>query len=411
MKYSLLILFLLFFIILSDGLLNVANSGHNEDYFTFLSLVVRYLALLILIFIAAKSSWRNNIPKPVYILFVTFLGWNIITIARGVFSAAGYWDWKFLLLNSLLFFLIPLSFFVGKHLPFAQLVFKYVLKYLFLFGFVTIPLALVANRELYSRLMIPISFFILFIPWLKGRWKKLIVLVACASILVVIDFRTNIIKIGLSMLVLLLYFFRNYLRWLVKPVHAVLFLAPIVLFYLGITGSYNIFAQAEKSGSYTVKAQKGDLGEVNLTGDTRTFLYEEVLSTLYTNGSVMAGEGATGTYTTEYFETADDTGRRYGSEVGVLNLALYSGTIGVLIYLGVLFSCSWYAIYRSNNFLCKMLGLVLAVRWLLFFVEEFTNFDLNTFFLWLIMGLVANSNFRSMGNAEVRAFFRFNKQV
>jgi hypothetical protein len=393
---------------MSDGLLNIANSGHNEDYFTGLSLVVRYLALLILLLIAGKSSWRSNIPQAVYLLFVTFLGWNVVTILRGAFTATGYWDWKFLLLNSLLFFLIPLAFFIGKHLPFARLCFNFVLKYLFMFGFVTIPLALVANRELYSRLMVPVSFFILFIPWLKGRWQKLILLVAFTSIAVVIDFRTNIIRIALSIGVLALYYFRSYFRLLIKPVHAILFLLPIILLYLGIGGQYNIFAQAEKSGTYTVKAQKGDLGEVNLTGDTRTFLYEEVLGTLLRNGSVVMGEGATGTYTTEYFETVDDSGRRYGSEVGVLNLALYSGAVGVLIYMLVLFSCSWYAIYRSNNFLCKMLGLVLAVRWLLFFVEEFTNFDLNTFFLWLILGLVANSNFRSMDNQEIRAFFRFN---
>jgi hypothetical protein len=409
LKYRKIIFYLLGFIAISDILTYVTSAGFNQEYFTYLSSVAKYLALSILIFISYKSYWKNNLPKAIYVLYVLYLIWNIITIVRGGFSSTDYWDWKFLLLSSLLFLLIPLAFFVGKHLYFAQQVFKYVSQYFFPFGFLLVPLTLATNRELYSRIMIPIGVFILFIPYLRSNWRKLIVLVAFISIALVIDFRTNLIKIFLSVLILLLYYFRNFIfqSW-VKAIHLGIFILPFIFVYLGIVGRYNVFAKAEEKNNYTVKAQKGDFGTVNLAGDTRTFLYEEVFSSLLKNGTLVFGEGGTGKYKTEFFDTIKNRGR-YGSEVGFLNVLLYSGIIGGLVYFLILFTSSFYAIYYSNNFLCKMLGLLIATRWLLFFIEEYTNFDLNTFFTWIIIGLISNREFRLLTDQDLKLFFDYRK--
>ena len=97
---------------------------------------------------------------------------------------------------------------------------------------------------------------------------------------------------------------------------------------------------------------------------------------------------------------------RYGAEVGFLNILLYSGIIGVILYLLMLLTASYYAIFHSNNFLSKMLGLLLAGRWITFFIEEFTNFDLNNVFIWIIIGMVSCIEFRALSDDDLKLFFR-----
>jgi hypothetical protein len=405
MKHKKLILYLLILIAIGDTLLNI-NDVSGESFKPIL-FIVKYLALSIIIHFSIKSNWNNDIPTIISILIKIFLIWNIVTIIRGAFFAVDYWDWKFLVLSSTPFFLIPLAFFLGNDFFSVRLIFRYILKYFFTFGFLIIPLALVTNRELYSRLMIPSSVFILLIPYLKPKWRKLILFVAVVSIVIVIDFRTNIIKTAISLLILSLYYFRKFIlkSWL-KVIHLLIFALPLLLLVLGVTGEYNVFEKTSQNNTYTIKAQKGDLGTENLAADTRTFLYVEVLSSMVKNGTLLIGEGATGKYKSDYFDTFADHRGRYGSEVGFLNLLLYSGIIGVIIYFLILFLSSYYAINNSNNFLCKMLGLLIAGRWLLFFIEEFTSFDLNTLFTWLVIGLVCTREFRVMNEKDLKLFFK-----
>ena len=171
--------------------------------------------------------------------------------------------------------------------------------------------------------------------------------------------------------------------------HVLVFVAPLVLLYLGVSGIYNIFSKASENDGYVVEAHKANIGEdESLTADTRTFIYIEVFKTLNADDSWLVGEGAVGKYKTESFDNLATRNERFGSEVGVLNTILYSGIVGVLLYALLLFIVSHNAIYHSNNWLSKMMGLVIMSRWVLFFLEEFTQFDLNFYFLWIIIGLV-----------------------
>ncbi|MDB5157651.1 MAG: hypothetical protein JWR50_2358 [Mucilaginibacter sp.] len=409
MKYQKLIFYSFFGVVLGDALYFIGNSiGYKDNSLTPFLFVFRYSALFIFIYIAKRSSWNADIPRSISILLKVFLTWNIITVIRGFFLAVDYWDIKFVLGSSMLFFLVPLTFFVGKNIIFVRLVFNYVLKYLFAFGFLVIPLALVTNTELYSRLMIPISVFIVLAPYLKPKWQKLILLVAITSIIVVFDFRSNIIKISISLILLIAYYFRRYilLSW-IKTAQFLIFIIPLVFLSLAVSGTYNLFAESSKT-SVTIQSKKyGSTQEENLTADTRTFLYVEVFKTLSDKGTFLIGEGASGKYKSDYFDDIGDNRGRYGSEVGFLNILLYSGIIGFIIYGLILLISSYYAVYRSKNFLCKMFGMLLICRWLLFFVEEYTNFDLNTFFTWLLIGLVCNAQFRNMTDRELKLLFKF----
>jgi hypothetical protein len=408
MKLQKAIFYAFLFLVIGDALYYIGNVvGYGDNSLTNILLIFRYLTLFLFIYIARKSNWNTDIPKSIAVLFKIFLVWNILTIIRGAYLATDYWDYKFLFGNSLLFFLIPLVFFVGKNLALARLTIKYVLRYLFTFGFLLIPVTLATNPELYSRLMIPVSVLIVLIPYLKPQWRILVLVVAVVSIAMVIDFRSNILKTGISLILLMIYMVRRYIRlaW-IKVGHALIIIIPIIFLILAGSGIYNVFAESSKN-SYNVKSAKYGNGEQeNLTNDTRTFLYVEVFSTLIKDGDMTIGKGATGKYKSEYFQDESGNGERHASEVGFLNIILYSGIIGLVIYALILFIASYYAIYQSSNFLCKMLGLLLICRWLLFFTEEFTNFDLNTFFTWLLIGLLCNKEFRSMTDKELKLFFR-----
>ncbi|MBB3054364.1 hypothetical protein [Mucilaginibacter gotjawali] len=407
MKFRKILIFSLIFLVVSDALLYIGNKGIESTLIVPVSLAAKYLVLINLIWVASKSDWKDDLSGTVSVLFKLLLVWNIITIIRGVFLAHDYWDWKFLFFNSGLFFLIPLAFFIGKSMSLSQATFNYVIGFLFLLGFLAIPIGFVTNRQLYSRLMIPVSFFIVMIPYLKMRYRVLILIVAITSVVVVTDFRTNIIKIVISILILLTWYLRSYISvgWL-KLIHFVLIFAPLVLLFLAVTGQFNIFDQASQNDSYVVKDNKGNAGDdESLTADTRTFIYLEVFKTLNAQDSWLLGGSAVAKYKTESFDKLVENNQRYGSEVGFLNTLLYSGIIGVVLYALLLFVVSHNAIYYSNNWLSKMIGLVIISRWLLFFMEEFTQFDLNFYFLWIIIGLVSTKQFRAMTDTQVALYF------
>ncbi|MDP4206420.1 MAG: hypothetical protein Q8859_10545, partial [Bacteroidota bacterium] len=348
-----------------------------------------------------------DVSESIINFYRFWLFWNIFGFIYGLFVAKDYFDWKFLFLSSFSFSLIPLAFFFGKNIPIALNIFRFVLKYLFPFGFLLIPLTFITNEELYSRIMIPVSLFILFIPYLKTKWKILIVLVMLISILMVIDFRTNIIKIGVSLGLLSLYYFKDFIRqyWL-RAIHILMFITPLTLFTIGIWGNYDIFANLAEKENYTITDDKGT--DENLFSDTRSFLYSEVLSTLKGNGNWFIGESSAGSYHTDWFydEGGAINDKRYESEVGILNILLRNGIVGVIIYSLLLFTVSYIAINRSNNQLAKILGLYIAFHWALSFIEEYTQYDLNFYFLWLVIGLVSTSSFRSINDRAISYFLR-----
>ncbi len=382
----------------------------NFDSLTYFFVLLNYLSIGAILLITIKSVKDQHVPSTISSLFYAWLLWNFFNVVRGGLLASSYWDWKFLLLTSVGFSFISLVFFLGNNLFFTRKIIIFYVKYMFVFGFLFIPFSFVTNPELYSRLMIPVTFLILFIPYVQPKWKWLIALVAIASVFLALDFRTNIIKIALSIVLLSIYLLRKYVlnSWLIF-IHILLFIIPLTLFFLGVTGSFNIFSDLSSSKSQKIVLQGSQGNGQELTNDTRTFLYDEVLSSMNTLSDWIIGKSASGSYHSEWFYNNGGAmeGKRYRSEVNILNILLYHGIVGVLIYFILLYTVSLIAIKNSNNTLAKMLGLVIASRWTLSFIEEFTQFDLNFFFFWLLIGLVSSAYFRSLSDSELKKYLRF----
>src|SRR5690606_7798473 len=70
-----------------------------------------------------------------------------------------------------------------------------------------------------------------------------------------------------------------------------LLLIPVLFFTLGVTGKFNIFNMDEyiDKDITTTVVKEGEVQEENLTADTRTFLYEEVLNSAFKYNYVWLG--------------------------------------------------------------------------------------------------------------------------
>lgn len=405
MKYSKLIIYTLIAVILTDLYRILGSVGAlNLNSATSLATLLNYSSIAALIYYANKVGFGgNDTPRAIRYLFIIWILGNILSLIRGSFFAEDYWDWKAILLYSLAFSFIPMTFFIGRNIESASTIFRFIIKLLFPFGFLLIPLAYVTSIELYSRIMIPVGLFIVFLPFLKYRWKLLVIIVAVTSIIIVIGFRSNLIKIAFSVGLVLIYIARNFIPKLsMRFLRIFLFALPIVLLVLAITGKYNVFSDFGGQEGYTTLNTRGE--EENLMADTRSGLYRDVLATMDQSGNWLMGEGAGGRYQTERFDYLGDGRGRYGSEVGILNILLYHGLIGVSIYFLLLFTVSYYAIRRSNNTLAQLLGLYIAFRWTFAFVEEFTQYDLNFYFFWITVGLVSSARFREMTNDDIKQY-------
>ena len=288
---------------------------------------------------------------------------------------------------------------------------------LFLWGYLAIPLTLSIDpqREFFPRaLMITISTSVLLIPYVKLKWRFLLLSVAATSIFLAYDFRSNVLRIGFALLLVAAYYVRKYIPLaFLKFAALVCLVLPLIFLTLGVTDQYDIFKPTDDIDKYAIEYSNGV--ESNLANDTRTFLYEEVLTYMKSNDSFIFGEGATAKYKTVYFdeESVGVIKGRYGTEVGFLNILLYAGIVGVVLYALVLFSAVYYGIAYSNNYFCKMLAIFLAFRWILFFIEDFVVYDMNFYFLWMAIGLCLSKDFRALSDADIRAYFSFSgkKQV
>ncbi|NOT97669.1 MAG: hypothetical protein HOO97_01045 [Sideroxydans sp.] len=413
MAYSKLI-FISFLCVLAMDVFNQVSSLFGSPAWGFTFLLVLNLASASGLFIfSRKIQWKSNIPARGLLVIQLFWLWSLFTFIRGIGSAHDYWDWKVLLLGYLPSVAISLAVVLGVNLKFSAKLLRFLLFKLFPFSFLFIPFSFAYNDEFYSRLVMPVCLFVLISPYLIKKWRILVFAVAITSIAMDVSYRANALRLMIPLLLVGLFYFRPILQSkLMNAVLAGLLCIPLILLSLGVSGTFNVFAE-NKFDFEVGTVLQGETGTSTVSADTRTFLYREVFFSMNKrDSSYLIGEGGAAGYETGYFVDAvlNEKGR-FRSEVGILNTLLYSGAIGVLFYALVLFLPAYYAINKSNNRLCKMIGLFLAARWPLSFVEEIAQFDMNFFFLWFMIGLCLSNKFREMTDEQLARYFGASRLV
>lgn len=365
-------------------------------------------AIIILGFIAAKSKYYHSSSTSSLIILFTYLAWNVICIIRGVFVAENYWEWKNL--TTVSFYLLwPLSIFISTHPSMVQKVMNTWVKYM-LPAFL-LYLIVMKFREGLGYYLVPVSFFLLFLPILTKKWKVIILVLLAIVLIGAPNARSNVIRFSVSFILGLLFYFEDLISTrLINLGRWVLLLIPILLFTLGATGKFNVFNMDEyiKESITTTVVTNGVAQEESLTTDTRTFLYEEVLNSAFKYNYVWLGRTpARGNESVSFGDYAIDvlkTGKleRPWNEVAVLNIFTWTGVVGLVLYFLVFFQASYLAVNKSSNRAMKIIGLFVAFRWTYAWVEEFTRFDLTNFFLWIMIGMCFSNFFRGMTDAQIK---------
>jgi hypothetical protein len=383
-----------------DG--NLISSLNNT---TFWWLVV--FAILLLFW---KGKTKNDFQIQKDFKVVTYyLIWNLLEIIYGSLVAETYWDWKGLVSNTFAL-LMPLIVYAGTD----KLVLQQMLKRYFQ---IVLPLfcifAFFIMTDAYGFFLVPVSFLIFFLPKLSFRWRAAVVLCTLVVIFSNLGARSNVLKFTVPILLLAVYYGRTLISIkLMEFCRKILIIMPFLFFALATTGTFNVFdISSYIKGDYTEKTtlSNGQENDEDLTSDTRTFLYVEVLQTAYKYNTWVIGRSPARGNETEWFaDLAEITGRkeRLSNEVAILNIFTWTGLVGVILYFVVFYRASYLAVNRSNNIFSKMLGLYIAFRWSYAWVEDVNNFSLSNMFLWLMLGICLSNNFRQMSNQEITMWIR-----
>lgn len=388
-------------ILIPDILEYIAGGGvlpFNPAIFT---AILRFVSVYCLIVYVRNTNWKRQVPKYAVKLLSVLIVWNIITIIRGAFNANMYYDWRFLFLSSLFYFLIPLSAIIGITILFNGTLLRVIITKVYPYALFLLPLSAL-HLLAYARTVISVWFFVMLSIYIKNKWRILILITAFLSMITAFEIRANFLRVAIAVLLFGLNMFRGVIRlvWL-KIACFLLFLAPFILLYLGIAGTFNVFQPFDDEEDVFVIDQGGKESS-NLVADTRTGLYVEVLNSVVADNILLFGGGATAKYKSDTFVLTDNMTERYGAEVGFLNTLLYSGLIGVLLYFFVLIYAAYLGLSKSNNFFCKIIAVFLAFRWVLFFIEDITKYDMNFYFLWVAVGVCFSNQFRNLSDEQIK---------
>lgn len=378
------------------------------EFLTFIKALASYFLLLLMGLLVKRTYIKIDFELPFIVSFYLFLGF--LAIIRGLFEAQNYWDWKQLFIETLFVMLLPLVSYIGANKNVYQKIYNYFIFLLPLSVFIFIGTFFTTKTDGFARFVSPIYVLIIFIPLVSRKWKILIFLLAIFSFFSCIDSRSNLIRIIVCFCLLPIYYFRRFIKTkFLELIRIMLFVLPIIFIILAYSGTFNIFEMdkyIKGDFEYTEKTVKGETREDNFIGDTRTFLYEEVITSVIRRNTWIIGESAVYGYKTDYFDSKLNSKGRAGSEVGLLNVFNSLGIVGVLGFTLIFYFASFLCINKSKNYIAKLIGLFIAFRWFYSWVEEFSNFDINYFFLWLTIGLCYSKSFRNMSDKEIKIWIR-----
>ncbi len=361
-------------------------------------------------FITLYTLWQFKKVTTRYYLIDIFLGWVLISTIRGIFIAENYWEWK-QLISGFLALSIPLFSYAFDKPHITGRVIRYWLKYailLFLLQLPTLP------NGAYHFYLGPVFLVGCFIPITPRKWQYILIGLLIIMLSSNLDARSQVIKSAIVLLIAIgIYFWKIIPNIVFKVIHWACYIIPIVLLILGVTGRFNIFENLESNkGKYVEKViMNGQVVEIDLSTDTRTFIYTEVIESAIKHDYVIWGRTpargndsrAFGAYNAEILKTGKY--ERHKNELCHLNIFTWLGLIGVILYTIIYLRSSYLAIYKSENIYLRFLGCFIAFRWAYGWIEDINSFNIMNISLWMMIAIGLSSKFRSMNNKTFKDWF------
>jgi len=375
---------------------------------TFFFWTVNYILIFLIFQFTVKQKQiiiKNYLSYTDFSIISLYFVWLLFNTARGGIVAENYWEWK-QLINGMQSLSLPTFVYIFS-VPFiVSKVLNYWFKYALIIFLFLLPLL---GTGAYHFYLGPIFVVGCFLPIVPRKWRFIIGLLLITMLCINLSARSQVIKSAVALLVSIGILFQNFISYrLIKLVHWTCYISPIVLLFLGILGTFNIFQDlASKKGEYIeTKIVDGQIVEEDLSADTRTFIYEEVIESALKHNYVLWGRTPArgndsmtfGAYSAEVLKTGKY--ERHANELCHTNVFTWLGLIGVVLYSLIYLRSSYLAVYRSNNIYIKFLGCFIAFRWAFGWIEDMNRFDIMSIALWMIIAMGLSKQFRAINNKQ-----------
>lgn len=366
-----------------------------------------YASIIYFSFIIKRNNY-NNITNKDNLIFNIYLLWLIICCFRGCIIAENYWEWK-QLVSGTFCLLLPVFIFPFSNPYILQCTLtkwiKYVIPIFIIIGFLLI------NSGRYQFTLGPIYLLACFIPFFKKKWKLIFGAFVILLLIANLGARSQTLKAAISIIICICIYFHRFISVkLIKCFHLLLYILPVILLILGISGRFNIFEDlSSNEGKFsTTQVVNGEKQEEDLSADTRTFIYVEVIESALRHKYVIWGRTPArgndsaffGSYNAEKLKTGKY--ERHRNEVCHPTVFTWLGIIGMILYGIFYMRASYLAIYKSNNIYIKIIGLLIAFHWAYGWVEDSIDFDMLNITLWIIIAMCMSKMFRDMSNIEFK---------
>lgn len=387
---------------------------------TFIVWAINFWIIYIILRFKTKYSTilsTSYIEKYDWRLINMYLLWLLFNSVRGAFIAENYWEWK-QLITGMQSLSLPLFVYIFSIPDISQRVLKYWFKYALFIFILLVPFL---GTDAYHFYLGPLFIVGCFIPIIPKKWKVIIGGLLIIMLLINLGARSQVIKSAVVLLIALGVYYKKYVSIkLLKLIHAFCYILPVILLYLGISGTFNIFQDLSlNEGKYVEKkVVNGQVKEDDLSADTRTFIYVEVIESALEHNYVIWGRtpargndsASFGSFNAEELKTGKY--ERHANELCHTNVFTWLGLIGVVLYSLIYFRSSYLALYKSNNKYVKYLGCFIAFRWAYGWIEDFNRFDIMNISLWMIIAMGISIQFRSMSNEQFKSWLNvaFHKQ-
>lgn len=387
----------------------VAWLGSYKYHNALIELIINALFIGIAIVALTSSKLRNtSIYKVVTIYFI----WMLLQSLRGLLGCEMYMDYR-QWVDGTVMLSLPILVYLFAFPPIVQ----YVLRKWLLWGGLIFFVFILWNTGANCLYLAPISLFACFLFELPKKWRFAIGAILIIWIGTVMD-RANAIRSLVMILCALGFKYRKVVSdKMLRIVHHFFYVIPIVLLLLGYCGIFSFFQylQEDNNGKHTQKVTRtdGSVQEVDVLGDTRTFIYSEVLTSSVKHNYVLWGRTPARGNDDYFFEllTSDGKGHslrpneRHVNEVGHLNVYTWIGLVGIVLYSLIYLKASLLAVYHSRNAFMKFLGVFVAFRWAMGWIEEINLFFVHSIMLWMMIAMCMSDKFRKMSDAEFRVWF------
>lgn len=398
------------------ALLLVVNSVYAVAWlgsYKYHNAVIEFVINVLIIAIAVvASSSRHLEERKSYRIVVIYFMWMLLQSVRGLLGCEIYMDYR-QLVDGMIMLSLPILLYLFAYPSVVQ----YVLRK-WLFGGGLIFLVFVSwNVGPNCLYLAPISLFACFFFDLPKKWKIAIGIILFIWLSTIMD-RANLMRSAMMIACAVAFKYRRFVSdKLLKIVHHLFFFVPLLLLLLGFLGNFNFFKylQDDNDGRHTEQIKKvdGSVKEVDVFGDTRTFIYTEVLDSSVKHGYVLWGRTPARGNDDYFFEAMDNDGKghkmrvneRHVNEVGFLNVYTWIGLIGIVLYSIIYLKASIKAIYKSKNSYMKFLGVFIAFRWMLGWIEDMNLFFIHSIMLWMMLAMCFSTKFRNMSDSEFHLWF------